>query len=94
MSNEIDVRIAAARSSLDATNADLATLAEMWNFGNPVNHSAEMRTALWQRIVTVRAVVYEAYRNAICAANGIPASDYYLYVYDPVTDNVRYIANG
>lgn len=86
----IDERIATAAAALESANAELTELETTWNNGSPVNHSCEMRSALWQRIVEVREVVFEAIKNQVLAGWGIPASDWNLYEYDPVTGEVKY----
>jgi len=86
----IDERIMAHKSTLESANEELATLEARWNNGSPANHSCEMRAALWQRIVEVRDIVYEAIKNQILTGLGIPASDWGLYEYDPVTGEVKY----
>ena len=86
----IDERIITHKTLLETANEELATLETTWNNGDPANHSMEMRSALWQRIVEVRAVVYEQIKNQILAGLRIPASDWNLYEYDPVTGEVIY----
>ena len=90
----IDERIAAYAATLEAANAELTELETLWNNGSPVGHSCEQRSALWQRIVAVRAVVYEQIKLQLLAAMGVSPSNADLYEYLPESNDVRYVGNG
>jgi len=87
----IDERIMAHKSTLESANEELATLEARWNNGSPANHSCEMRAALWQRICEVRAVVYAEIKAQLLTAMGVAPSEWYLYEYDPQSNDVRYV---
>lgn len=87
----IDELITAHESTLESANEELATLEARWNNGSPENHSCEMRAALWKRIIEVREIVYAEIKAQLLTAMSIDPSEWYLYEYDPQTNNVRYI---
>jgi len=87
-------RIAAHKSMLDAANEELSVLEARWNNGDPIGHTCEMQSALWQRITEVRRIVWDEIKAKILTSMGVDPSEWLSYIYDPDTNDVRYAGNG